>query len=604
MSVAALSFMASRTGTCAVLEMRHRTIITGIEAELLDSWASSVDGDSMSYVLWALTIPMPVACFADGVYAAAAPIPLAFARFVLGAPHRRAVVSLRRWDISGGTCSALLLASLDASPELVRDALEEALGMRRGAAPLPPSPTIVPVERWGLSGMEMTSRDLLAEVEWQPLLHRRWYELKDYVRQGTVVPYYSARAGPQRSHSNGSYSRSLGTFKSGSVASTAPMFAGDVKEAEAVSVNRACVMWTDGVVGLLDEVRPYYRVYQPARQDKTIRVRRFPHRYADVVGVVPFGQRIEAFGRATDPFTKEQYVLVYLPAGEVFATHISTYDLTCIDEGRYIWGWSKLEGTSGLPLLAEAEDSDARASEAIADPGNSRAVALPMGGARLSTHEGDRAHVMPFSEPTFYTPVRDGRPVRIRSKPSLSSSVLREMETNEVRAAVALVTVPLCLSSDTARAPINHVFLEWQQGGYSLLRNSTESFLAPLQLSRVPRRFPIHTRSGGDDMTAAPEVLDLCGRRKFKRRRSATISEAVDEDAKLAEFFRPHRASAHVASDASLLNPSSLPKPLQESLRKGVVRLEDLPTLKEESEVGESDSDLSDSDMSDLSDMS
>lgn len=590
MSIAASSFMVERTGTCAVLDVRHRTVIMAIEAELLDSWASAPDGEPTPYVLWALTIPMRVACFADGLYTATVPVPLAFANCVPGTPRRRVVVSLQRWGLSEGTRSALLLAPLDAPSVLVREVLEEVLGVRRAEAQSPPPLEVVPVVRWRLSGTEMLSPDLLGEAEWQPLLHRRWYELKSYVRQGTVVPHYSARAGPRTTNDAGSHHSSAGSLNGGSPTSTGVMFAGDVKEADAVSVNRACIKWTDGVVGLWDEVKPYYRVYQPARPEKTIRVRRFPHRYADVVGEVPFGQRIEAFGRATDPFTAEQYVLVYLPAEEAFATHICTYLLTYVEEGRYIWGWSKLSGTSGLPLLVEAEDNDAGAGHIPAGPGNGCAIASPARNTRSRVQEGGGSGVMPLPEPTFYTPLRDGRPVSIRSKPFMSSPVLREMDTNEVRAAVALVTVPLRLPADSTGAPVNHVFLEWQDGGYSLLRNATESFLAPVQLSRVPRRFPIRTRSGGDDGTAVtPEVLDLSRQRSHAHRHSSGASEDKDEEAKLAEMMRPHRTSTRVAVDASLLSPHSLPASLQESLRRGVVRLEDLPAIGDDSEAHQSD---------------
>ncbi|CAJ1009639.1 hypothetical protein Q4I28_004953 [Leishmania naiffi] len=590
MPITASPFMATRTGTCAVLEMRHRTVIVAIEAELRDSLTSAADDESTSYVLWALTIPMRVACFADGFYTKTSPVPLAFASVVSGTPRRRAVVSLPRWDLSGGTRSALLLAPLDVPSVLVQEALEEALGVRRAAAQSSPSLKRAPVVRWRLSGTEAISLDLLAEVEWQPLLHRRWYELRSYIRQGTVVPYYSAKAGRRSANGTHSHRSSADSFNSAPPVSTGVMFAGDVKEADAVSVNRACVMWTDGMVGLFDEVKPYYRVYEPARLEKTIRVRRFPHRYADVVGEVPFGKRIEAFGRATDPFTAEQYVLVYLPTEEAFAAHVSTYNLIYMGEGRYIWGWSKLAGTSDLPLLVEAEGNDASAGDTPAGLGNDHAIGSTTCSARSSVQEGGRSDVMLLPEPTFYTPVRGGRPVRIRSKPLLSSTVLREMETNEVRTAVALVTVPLRLPADPTGMLVNHVFLEWQQGGYSLLRNATESFLAPVQLSRVPRRFSIRTCSNGEDgMTAVPEVLDLCRQRNPKRGRDSTTSENTNEEATLVELISPHRTSARVASDASLRSLHSLPESLQGSLKKGEMRPEDLPAVEEAREGHESD---------------
>lgn len=568
MSISAATFMAEKTGPCAVLELRFRTVLVSVHASLAPASEADEQSTSEPYLLWALTLPMHAVSFADGVYTKTCPVPLGFAT---AAGQRGVLVTLPRWDVSGGTRTALLLARRDAPGEAIRATLEAALRARRTAAETAQLGVCAGVTRWALSGTEVPLPDLVAEAEWLPLLHHRWYELKSYVREGTVVPYFGERA--WRRHESGPAAASAREAASAS----GPMYAGDVREADAVSINKACVMWTDGTVGLLDELKPFYRVYVPARAAKTIRVRRFPHRYADVVGEIPFGQRVEACGRATDPFTGEQYVLVYLPAGDAFAPHVTTYELTYVEEGRHVWGWSKLAGTSGLPLLAEVDAPEAA-------PGDEVAAAAVVTGGRA----GARAESMTLPAPTFYTPVRDDRAVRIRAKPSLTSSVVREMEANEVRAATALVTVPQRGAADTGAPAAAHVFVEWQQGGYSLLRNATESFLAPVQLSRVPRRFPIRTRSGPADdaaTAAAPEVIDLSERRGHKRSRGAAgaADNAEDEDARLAELMRPQRAVPRVATDASLLSPHSLPTSLQEALRQGVVRLEDLPPIGDDS---------------------
>ncbi|KAK7201804.1 hypothetical protein NESM_000246900 [Novymonas esmeraldas] len=590
MSISASTWAVEQTGTCAVLELRHRAVVMSIEAELLrrTSAASTVD-EAATLVLWALTTPRRVACFADGLYAAALPIPLAFTRH-----SHHVVVPLPRWDICGGTRTALLLAPADAAVADVREALEAALNARRMLTESSPSPSPLldmPLRRWRCVGTEMVTTTVPAAVaEWQPLLHRRWYELKSYVRQGTMVSPFSARAG-QRDASDDD-------DDDAAPPSPAPLFAGDVKEADAVSVNRARVLWCDGGVGLLDEVKPYHRVYEPARAERTVRVRRFPHRYADVVGEVPVGQRVEALGRATDPFTGEHYVLVYLPTAPAFAAHIPTYELTYVEEGRYIWGWSKLAGTSGLPLLVEAAESDTGAGDrAAARSGCEDAVAPPAHRTRASARERGGGHeVMTLPEPTFYTPVRDGRAVRIRAQPSLTGAVLREMEMNEVRAAVALVTAPVRVPGAAAGTTVPHVFVEWQHGGYSLLHNATEAFLAPVELSRVPRRFPIRTRSRVDDDggadAGAPEIVDLSSQRGRKRARhsAAEDDEAEEEEARIAEYTRPPGALGRVEADPSLLSPHSLPASLQASLKKGVVRLEDLPALGDGSEGSDADS--------------
>lgn len=637
--------MVEETGPCVVVALHHRTIVVSIEVELLAppppsspsmaATSSSADAASTIFMVWARIVPRRERRFADGVYTVTSPVPLgcvayAPAELPQSCParlHRNhtAALSLGRWELCAGTRVVLTLARPDTAVSVVHSAMEAALHRKKAIAHHPQKEGEEQQQReqmgsalaahWRLCGCQVATADTAVnEVEWQPLLHRRWYELKSYVRQGTTVPY--APSGCQANET-----------ESGSEASTLSpvMYAGDVREAEAVSVNRQCVLWVGGGVGLYDEVKPFCRVYQPVRPEKTVRVRRFPHRYADVVGEVPFGLCVEALGRTTDPFTQEQYVLLYLPAGEAFAHHISTYDLTFVEEGRFLWGWSKLAGSSGLLLLRECQSDDgvpiSGSDRTIAASPSSLSSAPALGAttpvasttrvsdAVVKDEADGKAEVMLLPEGTFYTPVREGRVVRIRRRPTLTAATLRQMEVNEVRAAVALLTVAVCAPSDPAGAAIPHVFVKWRQGGYSLLRNEVECFLVPVLLSRVPRRFPIYTRSTCGDGAGASDgeaevgekaVIDLSRPRARKRGRYATNSDDGDKDAELQAMLQRHRMPrAAVTTDDSLLSPYDLPASLQEGLRKGVVRLEDLPPLHQPSQKEEEEEDDDDSDDSD-----
>ncbi|KPI86815.1 hypothetical protein ABL78_4139 [Leptomonas seymouri] len=613
MLTASSSFMAEETGVCVLLALHHRTTVVSIEVELLAPPLSRAE--SSSFVVWALTVPRRERSFADGFYTVAVPVPLGCVSYKSAQQQKpqTAVLSLGRWELYAGTRVALVLAPLASSADAVRHTLEEALRTKRS---LPPpkdeseqhAALPMPAAHWRLCGsVVVTSGPAVGDAEWQPLLHRRWYELKSYVRQGTAAPYFSNSCHARRTDGTASDSDEVGRSEGQGRTLPEPMYAGDVREADAISVNRHCVLWADGGVGLYDEVKPFFRVYQPARPEKTIRVRRFPHRYADVIGEIPFGQCVEAFGRAIDSSTQEQYVLLYLPAGEAFAHHVATYDLTFVEDGRYVWGWSKLAGSSGLPLLTERRGDETTSSglfQMAAPPANTTTTAPAAAGASFTStsrtnaqEASSKTEVMQLPERTFYTPVREGRAVRIRKRPTLTAATLREMEANEVRAASALLTVPLRLPSDPTGAAVPHVFVQWQHGGYSLLRNEVECFLVPVLLSRVPRRFPLRTRSsGGGDDDAAQEVVDLSRQCSRKRRRNAESSEDGDTDAELEEMLRKHKkpTAAAAASDDSLLSPCSLPASLREGLRKGVVRLEDLPPLCKPSDEDEEEADDSD----------
>jgi hypothetical protein len=622
MSIASSSFMEEETGAGVLFELNHRTIIVSVGVELL---GPPPDGAS-SLVMWALTFPQRENMFADDSYSGIIPVPLGFVSFSTAQPlevdpqpreHQHApryttVLPLGRWEVCAGTRVALTLASPDTDVNAVRRILDFSLPATRTSAELEAHrqqltlPALTYAAHYWLCGSQVATADRVDdEAAWRPLLHRRWYELKSYVRQATAAPYYLFRR--RRTHTNleASDSDRVEAGRAGGKAPPQPMYADDVREAEAISLNGECVRWADGSVGILDEVKPFYRLYQPARKEKTVRVRRFPHRYADVVGEVPFGKCVEAFGRATDPFTQEQYVLLYLPAGEIFAHLITTYELTFIEEGRYVWGWSKLAGRSGLPLLVERQSGETPLSvrplmatttpaSAFPFPSASSSIVVANGDSRNNTRGGNKVEVLELPEGTFYTPVREGKTVRIRKRPTLVAPTLREMETNEVRAAVALVTVALRVASDRTGTFVPHIFVQWQQGGYSLLRNATECFLIPVMLSRVPRRFPIRTRSSGGSARgegAAHEIVDLTRQPARKRRRRSDSPDDGDTDEELEDLLRRGRRSttAAAASDDSLLSPYSLPVSLQEGLRRGVVRLEDLPPIRQPSEEDEED---------------
>lgn len=513
-----------------------------------------------SVVVWALVLPRLQRLSADRLYAHSPPLALGVVNMVRDGTPELAYLPLTRWVVEAGSTVWLALTNADSTAEAVGRQFDECRAAVRGKA-LASSPTSTsPTEKqsgglclfipatFSLTGMQLGELYSTEEHQWHPLLVHRWFELKNYVRASTVVepPSASQRAAVQKAPTS----------------SGAPpwrMYQGDVKAAVAVSANGGFVRWEDGSTGLMDELKVFYREYTPARQEKVVRVRRYPHRYADVVGEVPFGSTVKACGRATDPFTGEVYALLYLLPGEAYRHMVETYELQYVSarEG-WLWGWSKIAGRQGLPFLVEVDGAARKEREttAVADqssPGSQSPLPPLLPGSHGRGQSADSATAAPttVSESetdlgfirvkltklpprSFFTSVREGKGVRIRAEPSLHAVSLAELEPNEVKEAVALLRVPIAATAaapppttdvtqpsavqDTtegssapspsppnagATAPkLYNEFVKWRDGGYSLVCNPHQTYLVPVNVTDSIRRFPVRARRSSSGTSA------------------------------------------------------------------------------------------------------
>lgn len=160
----------------------------------------------------------------------------------------------------------------------------------------------------------------------------------------------------------------------------------------------------------------FERRYTPASASRTVNIRRFPHRNADIIGTIPFGAVAVATSIVHDPKDNEWYAewgpqLVQLPGGAA-------------------GGYSRIRGALG-PFLVQLW------------PGKETTILDP---PRFFGVSG-----------TFQ------KPVRVRCAPCLKTGVVvaPDLEVNEARAAVALHAGADDEFSDS-------VFVEWADGsGYS-----------------------------------------------------------------------------------------------------------------------------------------
>lgn len=189
---------------------------------------------------------------------------------------------------------------------------------------------------------------------WRPVIRNKWFSVKPTVKSTSVTGAPPHILAPE-------------------------LRAGQVAEARCVSSCGTTVRWANNVESPLHEVVPYRRTFTPCRADKVVRIRRFPHRNADVIGEVPFGTQLEAIGQTVDDVEGETYVLW--------------------DKG----GWSRIAGSSGLFLI-----------------------------------ESQLGECEVFETPRLFTSSNEDRGVRIRATPSLKGKQIGEMEPNEVREAIAI----------------------------------------------------------------------------------------------------------------------------------------------------------------------
>ncbi|ESS69207.1 hypothetical protein TCDM_01946 [Trypanosoma cruzi Dm28c] len=497
------------------------TLKTGNEEGIMQRGGGEAKVSEMKCVLWAKCVP--TITVADKLFCDQPPFIVA--SFLLG-PEGVATATSLSWEIGENVSVSICLTGLTETPEFFSTPCEEPLlcptNMNNTMEPIKEANTSPHLELESIYNVTLTFAGVKADWGfqqsiWQPLLCFRWFELQGHIREATVPSLPLERRGKKLNDTRTKKRR---------------MITGDIKEASAVSSCGNYVLWRDGTLGLRQELVPYHRVYTPANAEKRVRVRRFPHRFADIVGEIPFGSSVEAIGRQVDGYTNETYVLVILLGAPDAATVAETYNLQCIEPNKWIWGWSKISSRSGLLLLVEVTDT----------AGSS----LP-----------DYGHVERLGEPTYYTSVREERSVRIRSGPSLSTDVVKHLEPNEVKVAVAIHHFTSI--NDDSSVRLLQQFVEWEEGGFSLLRNNDRVYLVPVHLQQLPRHFPVCPRPA----TNSPEIIPL------HRKRCRTVSPANNRK----------RPDAGTTLPPDLWSPADIPETLAAGLMKGSVRLEELPKI-------------------------
>ncbi|CCW61012.1 unnamed protein product [Phytomonas sp. EM1] len=459
-----------KSGPLIRFRVIRRTIITNIELDVRQT--------SKPFVIWAYVLP-PKSCKpADEINALSPPYVLAGGDLAADGDAEAPTVPClqQRWELAAGSRMCLLIAPRSAPREAVQRTLAIGISPTQHASHSSKRSSLrsEPDELLH-EGNEEVSLDGVVEVrlvglsvglpffeeepEWRPLLVRQWLELKSYVREATVVMQ------PVATHDSLDMVKKEESFA---------MHQGDVKKAVAVRADGNWVKWYDGSVGLMDELKFFHRTYKPARANKVVRVRRHPHRYSDVIGEIPFGLEVHSLGRETDQFTGELYALIYLPEDPSYFSYIQTYELTSCG-GVWVWGWSKIIGKSGLPFLVEVEPSS-----------KSKAVYMV---------SDEQTKYSPLSKGSIFTCARDNKGVRIRKKPSLKSEKIGQLQPNEVKEAIALLRVennhPVPSAGDGDRPSVPSEitkdtecfeFVEWKDGGFSLIHNSHDTFLTKVEL--------------------------------------------------------------------------------------------------------------------------
>lgn len=479
------------SGAPARFRVSRRAVVTTLEV----AWSASGAPEG-TYCLWALFIPHKSQLSGDNAYVCCPPVVLSTG--VLSKGDTTTQIILQRWEMEAGSRVVLLLADASVLMEVVTSRL---CPMKESAdAAVATKDPIFHNVTFRMSGLYVGPTFDSGEREWTPLVWRRWFELKNYVREATIlerpvsIPAVHGRAIAKHDFFS--------------------MYKGDVKEASAISTNSQFIRWADGSVGAMDELKPFYRDYVAARPEKTIRVRRFPHRYADVVGEVPPATILHAHGRHTDPFFGEQYALVLLPEDGALAHHVITYDLSRVPAG-YLWGWTKIAGRSGQPLLVEAGDAVREGAPRAAESA----------GLVSSSAASGEPTFTELSERSFYTSVRDSKVVRIRKSPSLKAEVVGRLEPNEVKEAVRLWHVPAPIAKGNADEAVGTEFIEWKDGGFSLVKNAEFTYVSPVNTVAPIRRFPLRSRQSRAHDADDNAVVNLDALKRQRRRNYKRVGE-------------------------------------------------------------------------------
>jgi len=242
------------------------------------------------------------------------------------------------------------------------------------------------------------------------------------------------------------------------------------------------------VADLLDWM-PYRKVFTPARVDKPVRIRRFPHRNADVIGVLAHGASAVARGQTRDPATGDVYVVWDEPADGAF---------------------SRLRGDGGLFLVETGDDAAASAAtEDRASNGNGNATKV----TALTPSQWycpSAAAAAPVAGTRGSAASQAAKGVPVRASISARGHITGHVERNEVREAVAL-----------HEAPDGRVLLQWGgTGGFSLLREpgGPDQFVKCPPLDQ-PLRCRMRTSRLPAERDNSPEIIELPHPSEARRRR-------------------------------------------------------------------------------------
>ncbi|CCD15812.1 unnamed protein product [Trypanosoma congolense IL3000] len=322
----------------------RRTTVSSIHLRCaVEGRDNKVEIECSRFYLWAKY--MPGTTTADGVLSDQPPHVVA--SFQLDETGLASSAGLT-WMLAEGSAVAMQLMSQPHVPGILQQSAEELMTSLEdhnnaiASSDVTPeansSPSCGPLNDITITlvGVEKERDEYISP--WRPLLVYRWFELKQHVREATQIG-----------------SRSRGSMRPGSEVKfrKRPMLNGEVREATGLSSCGNYVLWQDGTLGYRRELVPYRRFFIPAREDKCVRVRSFPHRFADIVGEVPHGCVVEAIGRKKDPYTKEEYALLVLSGLPNAVALAETYELTSIERGKWVWGWSKIASSNGVVFLWE-----------------------------------------------------------------------------------------------------------------------------------------------------------------------------------------------------------------------------------------------------------
>lgn len=363
---------------------------------------------------------------------------------------------------------------------------------------------------------------------------------------------------------------------------------------------------------LIDWV-PYSREYTPARPDKApVRVRRFPHRQADVVRTIAFGERVWVRGQTRDPETGDVYLILDEPSEAGTAQFVRLRGdggLFMVETGAAPCRVPDTASGTQAPVAATASNGgnnnvDTSGGWVVTSGDVSATAAAPASAQTNGVHATAAApslivHTEVLRPTVWYCPTRapQQRPVVIYSDVELCVAHFEEemrtgyyrdrgpfgaedeesasfssvatgrpiVEENEVREATAL-----------HRDVLGRTLVQWALGGVSVVSDGDGSGdrLAPIPALDKPLRCRLRASrlgpqqqqqgsggptaaaaavGGGDGRQDEDEVIELPTGPQRRRRKSNNKDNHADPDYNLLDpRYRARRAAADVVDQADV----------------------------------------------------